>query len=529
MKAIKNLSLLVTLFCINLNVLTAQNSQPTPYQKKQLELSKKYFQIFYGYKMTMADEAFYNQLAEGKDVQDFLLAIGIIDYATNNTESQVKKVLTQMKDEYTQAEKLKNATDFKLEEEARVRKEQEIYDRTDFGAIRKKIKYSFEEWNQKGEFEKESDYILRLKNKSKVTFDAICLDAIINKIESKDPYYWRKELSVYNSEDEFFTVTFKINNVEWKNDISIPINKAQNFKEEWNYFKFNINNYDWCFIENNLCPTLVTLEHLRNKTENQKFLQSLNNQSEILYSFNDLNINNKYLEGYIFKYSNAKAIAEEVNKEKKRLDSLEVSRFNQRLDSTFINYNYQLLQNPYNIDKKILPEYSKIVSKDKEYREVEYNRKTSAMKDDFDKLSSYFQSELRNEYQKNGPLFESVNEFDTFYKKGRKEYLLELDKKKIFKFLSDNSQFIVTMDFQNEKKDNIESNKTRERILSTIEISKNKPHNSQVLDYVVKTNVNLNNEWNKNGHFFENKNEFYNAYISGNYKSILKGLKKNNK
>lgn len=136
MKNLKVICLIVLFFISASNVLLAQNTKPTAYQKRQLELSKKYFQIFYGYNMTMADEAFYNQLAEGKDSQDFLLGLGILSYAMNNSEAQVKRVFTQMNKEYEQAEKLKTAIDYQREREAK-------YAKTDAGKVKAQIKEEF--------------------------------------------------------------------------------------------------------------------------------------------------------------------------------------------------------------------------------------------------------------------------------------------------------------------------------------------------------------------------------------------------
>jgi len=98
------------------------------------------------------------------------------------------------------------------------------------------------------------------------------------------------------------------------------------------------------------------------------------------------------------------------------------------------------------------------------------------------------------------------------------------------------------MDFQKEKKSTIGSaillsytgiytdysnaNADREKILSAISDCRNKPYYSQVMNFIIETNKGLNKEWNKNGKFFESKSEFYNSYISNDYKNILKSYKK---
>jgi len=591
--------IIVTTLAIVFSLSVFAQNTPTPYQKRQLELSKKYFQIFYGYRMSMADEVFYEQLAEGKDAQEFLLAMGILGYAMNHSEAQVKKVLTQMKNEYAQAEKLKNATDFRLEKEAKAKAEQakkerelratqEAYAKTDVGSIQKNIKSEFEKWNQKGEFEKEIDYTERLKNQSRTAFDSICLEKIETKINGFYSYYGTKELSKYNSEKEFFTVSFKINDLEWQSDINIPISQAEKFKNNFSDLRFKIGDYDWCFVENSLCPTLVTLTNRDNDTKYQ-FPVLLQNQSEITQSFNNLEIANQYLNGYVFKFSNAKVKKEKIAKEKQRLDSLELATINNRLDSIFNDYNRQLIQNKYNVNKvKLNDDFEAICNfcnhyyaywRDKKYPnagEIEgihqmcvhefgylgsYKFKSSyyqtiksidendseeqirSLKIKFDKLQKCFECEYWYNYYTNEGLFsENKTEFNNFYTQEKDIYQAEVEKRTILKYFSDNAKFIETMDFQKEAKETIGSafmsdytgtytnyskiNADRKEILGAIRESQNKPYYPQILDFVIKTNKDLNKEWTKNGQYFEDKAAFYNAYISEDYKKILKEKKK---
>jgi hypothetical protein len=623
MKNIKTFCLLILLLFNGLNIVFAQITQPTPYQKKQLELSKKWFQILTGYEMSMSDEVFYEQLTAGKEANDFVLGLAILNYAMYNSKSQCEKTFTKMNNEFKQAEKLKNATDFRLEKEAKARKEQaekerklraeqEAYAKTDIGSIQKNIKSEFEKWNPKGEFEKEIDYTERLKNQSRTAFDSICLEKIKTKINGLNSYYWTKELSTYNSEKEFFPVLFKTNGVEWQSKINIPISQAENFKNNWSNLKMKIDDYDWCFVENSLCPTLIVLE---NKSENSiyKFPLNLQNQSEILYYFNDLEIDNFYLKDYIFKFSNAKIIAEQIEKEKQRKDSLELVTLNQQLNSIFNDYNNQLLQNPYNVSKKVMSDFKQIdFNLEKGYydksisetRQKKFNEYKSEIERKFTNLNNNFERELKssnpeeyckiyftlnpdkmkeadkmylecrcnypkredfdlkfiagnlyncncreNEYRKNGKLFESKNEFDSFYDKGDDIYFAEYEKRTVLNYLNINNQYLESMDFQKEKKESAGSiigrglleiatnsnisakdytteNEIRKNILSIITNCQNKIYYNQVIDIVIETNKKLNKEWGKNGQNFENKAEFYNAYLSEDYKKILKEKKK---
>jgi hypothetical protein len=75
-------------------------------------------------------------------------------------------------------------------------------------------------------------------------------------------------------------------------------------------------------------------------------------------------------------------------------------------------------------------------------------------------------------------------------------------------------------------KDYTTENEIRKNILSIITNCQNKPYYNQVIDIVIETNKNLNKEWAKNGQYFENKAEFYTAYLSEDYKKILKDKKK---
>jgi len=55
---------------------------------------------------------------------------------------------------------------------------------------------------------------------------------------------------------------------------------------------------------------------------------------------------------------------------------------------------------------------------------------------------------------------------------------------------------------------------------------KNKSYYPQVMDLVIETNKGLNKEWSKNGQYFQSKTEFYEVFLSDNYKQIVKEKKK---
>ena len=511
MKKNKILFMLFIFFFYSFSQALSQNSPQTPYQKKKLELAIKWYKILSGKPVSMLNEVLLNQQLQSDEDQGSLLSLAALDYASKHSKSQCDKVFTQIKTELKQAEKLKTSVDFQREKEAKERKlkfekekkmqveqvakekkiqaEKDAFERTDVGSIQYNIKSAFDIWNQKGEFEKEEVYNTRLRTQSQKEFDKICFKQIQNKINSFNKDYWVNEISTYNSEGEFFIVTFKINNVEWKSKINIPITQAQNFKSNWSDLYVKIDYYKWCCIDNNLCPTLITL--INNHDENTKydFPLSLKNQSEITYSFDNLQIDNQYLKGYIFKYSNSQAIKEQIENEKYRLDSLERSIYNQKLDSIFNHYNRQLLKNPYNISQKLMTDCKKIT--DKNDYETKFETIVSTIVNNFNELNTNFEKKLKStnpkeyfhiyynqnpnikaiadkkyieckclytnridfdikfqygiaghclcqsdEYDKNGYLFKNREEFDSFYVEGDEVYMQEVEKRSKLKNLS---------------------------------------------------------------------------------------------
>jgi len=410
--------------------------------------------------------------------------------------------------ELKQAEELMTEVELQRKKEADAKKEQEAaYAKTDAGVIKKNIKTAFWEWNQKGEFEKETDYTIRLKNQSKETFEKICLEQIKKRIKeirdynsSKDyntsslqhSYNFmggfvslrykntaQKELLTYDSKNEIFPITFKFNGLIWQNQINIPISQAENFKKNWReeFSEVTINEQNWCFIENYLCPTLVVFEVQNAKYE---LPLSVTNQSDIIYTFSDLGIDNSYLKGYVFSLSEIRRVAEE-----KRLAELEYNKYSQKLDSVFKDYNRQLLQHPFNGTKIKLADYKKM---EKEGNRAEnFNFCVKMIESDFEKLFNELKNGVKvfDELQADVSTIKSLN----------------------FKDVSNGKDLLA------------------KKYFLKIGECKDKPYYSKIVDFVVETNNGLNKEWVKNGKFFGGKIKFYEAYIS-NYKEKLKENKK---
>lgn len=494
-------------------------------------------------------------------------------------------------DELKKAQKLKTAVDIKREQDA-------AYAKTDMGHLKSNIQHAFKKWNQKGEFEKEADYEQRLQTQSETAFEQVCVAQIkeaagkcnLNRnSDYPDRTDLQRTLSAYDTESESFSVSFKINGISWQKEIDVPLDEAEAFKKNWNSLTAKIGEYDWCCIENSLCPTLVILENVREKAIYELPL-TLNNQSDIAFAFDDFDIENPYLKDFVFSYPNAK------KKEQQLFDA-----YRHQLDSIFQNYNRQLLQNPHNTAKETLNSYTEMERNGD--KKANFTKSAYAMKADFEKLNAEIEKQFRqkkpteyvnifyssnpdkkpeadklylecrckypkredfdlsfidgktancgcreNEYRENKALFSGKTDFDEWYDKGDPDYSFEVERRALYQFLNANATFLESMDFQQEEKESAGSaigrtiigaaigrpaagkdysteNRIRKSILAAIEKGKNAPYYQEVLGVVIEKNKAMNKEWGKNGQKFDNKAAFYEAYISGNYKTILKKMK----
>jgi hypothetical protein len=104
--------------------------------------------------------------------------------------------------------------------------------------------------------------------------------------------------------------------------------------------------------------------------------------------------------------------------------------------------------------------------------------------------------------------------------------------------LEENKLAIAQVNFQKEMNNNsfmnviseqpvdyTKINEYRRKLLEWVSTLKSKSYYDDVIDFLINNNAALGREFSKNGSKFDSKSEFYNAYISGDYKNILKGKK----
>lgn len=378
-----------------------------------------------------------------------------------------------------------------------------------------------------------------------------------------------KELNSYDTEREKFPVSFGFNSIKWQNDILVSIENAQKFKNNWSSIKYKIDDFDWCFVNDSLCPSSITLIDVNS---NHICHLLLKNQADIKYSFDDFKIDNSYLKGYVFNFTN-------VKKDKQHLAEL-----NTQLDLQFNSYNNKLSENPYNIFSKSLKQYTEI-EKIENMNEI-YEQQASAMKSEFNDLNNNFKKNLKSQnfekyivvyysintakkqeadktyleyrcnynsridfdkdfidnklsegncrelkYAESSDLFTSKEEFNKFYNLGEeviqkeiKTRRLKKEEEAIISKIKSNSTIVEKLDFRDAKVNPKDSNVKEYFLMTNNNIDK--PYYSKVIDSLIEINKKLQKEWSKRGSLFSNKTEFFEAFTSGDYKSILKEKKK---
>ena len=471
-KQLKLVFLLISILC-GLNVVVAQ--EKTAYEKRVLEIKKEYVKIIKIKNGTWTPKSELELRYADELVVDLTFATAAFTLSREQIESfgeemaqaeKLKTAVDRQREKERKAEREKQAEEQKIRaEEQKILQEKRAYEGTDRGGIETNIKSDFAKWNKKGEFEKMSDYETRLQTQSKTAFDSICIAKIRDKIRRFSNgmghlYALKSSLPNYDSEKELVTINYSLGKAEWGNQIKMPVNEAQALKSNWESFKHTIDDWDWSFVGNELCPTSITIEDAGSK-KSYRSPVNLANQSEITYSFDNLEINNAYLNGYIFNYST--------------------------------------------------DEHQMAEKREKEIRKAE------------------------EAYRKYSMLFKDRDEFDTFYQQGEEVLALERKKREVINYIAEkyhnnNSSYsyLKTFDFQNKLiwYLNWYPMEQHTKFLDLMKKFKNEEYYSGILEFVINENDASNKEWKKNGHCFKDKTDFFEAYISDNYKKILKLNKK---
>ena len=124
-------------------------------------------------------------------------------------------------------------------------------------------------------------------------------------------------------------------------------------------------------------------------------------------------------------------------------------------------------------------------------------------------------------YKQYGQAFSDMEDFDAFYVQGKAFFIQEIAYRKFNKRIT---EFIPLKlkEALSSKKDEIK------QYLSFVNecVAISKDAYPRIVQLMVNRNEKLSKEWDSNGRYFKDEVEFYEAYISDDYKGILKSKKK---
>lgn len=337
MKIIKT-SLLTIILFLFFNFSYCQ--QKTVYEKKVEELSLQLFKNF-GVSQNQINKA------KGMGEIESLFMVGDIMHKMNTMEGLV--LLERYNKEIKKAEILKTEIDFKkdkakkskenalklaIEQEKNRKKLLEEYNNSDYSKISKNIKFEFEKWLTKNEFEKQENFLKRVKENSQRSFDSICNSILLKAIaHTKEYNNLTLEVGEYNADKEFFKIKIKIFNSQVDETLNVKLTDAKEFKENYdNNSTFReaivISNSlnQWCFNNNELTPTVFDINiHNKNLYDNnylkdfsKDISNKLINRKPLVFNTNELNIKNENFYELNFDFN----VYNEVLKKKNEIENI---------------------------------------------------------------------------------------------------------------------------------------------------------------------------------------------------------------
>lgn len=146
---------------------------------------------------------------------------------------------------------------------------------TDFFKIKQKISSEYNLWLKKGEFETTNEHLKRMELREfqfLEIFNEIVTYYIYERpnLVSEGDYYRHQSqlensftLFEYNADKELLPYMYDFKEIQFKGEINVPINIAQDFKEQVNYnvISFPKNNSDYVLFDNNIYPKKIFINY----------------------------------------------------------------------------------------------------------------------------------------------------------------------------------------------------------------------------------------------------------------------------
>lgn len=504
----------------------AQNTTKTAYQKRMEQIDKEMAQKF-GY-------------SEPNDIVALEILNGMAEYLKGQNTSRAK-IYSWYINEQEKAKKLKTQADFdrekreqdallaqKKEAEAKraAEKENEKIRSTDYYIIRKNIKNDFEKWNQKGEFESTSAYEERLQNQSVSKFYDLCTDKLTDYY--KHDYDITAKLQNYNADEQYYPITitfgtdgwreFKIERETYASKLYVSIKDAQEFKEDFyersNKWEGEITDFvldaDDCLV----LPKVTYVRYGFNPDagyyvhDKYECIVPIKNGRKIEFAFKDLGIQNPYCQSAVWNVDMIRLAEEEKirqEKEQRRQDSIACIEYNRQLDSLVTAYNQKLLQEEYNLDKKTI-----------KFLPLEVGVRNGQ------EIEKWFNEEQNSITKKYNSIMDSSNKnrkiVDDYKRTNYDDLKSFVFKERVSSLPSGHNSYTYY--------------NCPEYIYKGILVSRayNKYSDeliAKLIEATVDINTQLNDEWTRNGQYFENKVDFFDSFL--NYSTGSRTINKNPK
>ena len=514
----------------------------TAYQKRMEQIDKELAQKF-GY-------------SEPNNIVALEILNGMTDYYKGINSSRAK-IYSWYTKEQEAAKKLKTQADFdrekKEQEEALAKKKAEeakraaqaaesakrqaeeeaaeeaelLYKNSDYYNLNKKIGKQFEKWSKKGEFETTSSYEERLKNQSVEKFYQIC-EAIIT--DFFEEYSIDVVCGKYDADNQIFPVTIYVPSKFWEQlhrknytiEVPIPIEEASDFKSSTGHFVSSSSYetkwemckvYDLAFDGYYIVPTKVKYtKHEYNRFslmepfEEHECIVPIENPREVTFAFKDLGIQNSYCQDAVWHISMIKIMEEEklkqkireeieqrkIEQEQRRQDSIACIEYNRQLDSIVTAYNKKLQQDEYNFEKETVS-YSPLQLYELKEKNIEY-----AFNEEQNRINEKYKSIM---------------------------YTIDLDRKIVEDYKQTNFNDLKNFVFVDCVSPLPSGHNSHtyyycpEYIYKDILIRRAYKKGSdeliaKLIEVTVEINTQLNDEWTRNGQYFENKVDFFDSYLN---------------
>lgn len=246
-------------------VVSVSAQSKTPYERKKEELAIRVYK-----KLGVRQE----QINSAKDLGDIERLAIFFNLLEKLKTIEGQAILEEYVVDLKKAEKLKNSIDLYREKERKVieerrndslnkvqleKKRLEMIKNSDSSFLYTQIRSKLYDWYKKGEFEKSSEFLVRIEQNSKEKYFDICYEEVMSRIQIRKNNLINFELEKYQSETEMFGVLLEIDSLKWRDSISVPIKEAKDFRDNFSSLNSVVDDYSWCFYKKNLWPLSFSL------------------------------------------------------------------------------------------------------------------------------------------------------------------------------------------------------------------------------------------------------------------------------